>query len=473
MNASFHDLYPVLKRFNPWWDGGQTMGLPPVRRSAFSELFGWVQDPPARRAVLLSGARQTGKTTLFLQVIQSLLDEGVAPERILYTTFDHPLLRLTGLERTLETWREFQSVSGGTEYLFLDEIQQSEDWQIWLKHQVDFEPNRRIAITGSATPLATENQESGVGRWYTIKLPTLSFAEFLQLTQVPIPPLPEVASLSQLFSWSPTEYQRVAENSRPLIQHFHEYLLKGGFPQTALIENVVKAQQLLREDIIDKALKRDMTSLFGVRRVHEIEQLFLYLCLHDGGILDMTALCSSLSVQKPTAKRYIDFLESTHLIYKLPPFGYGKEVLRGRNKVLLADSALSGSVLLKGRSLLEDPVRLGAAVEAVIYKHVFTHYYRECSGFSYWRGRGGHEVDVITEIGGEPVPFEVKYQTGDVDIRDLTGLRMFCEKHHPARAYVITRELTDFGLLPDIGSSKVFRIPAVLACYWLSAFPLD
>mgnify|MGYP000240563440 CR=1 FL=1 len=50
----------------------------------------------------------------------------------------------------------------------------------------------------------------------------------------------------------------------PLVGHFHDYLLRGGFPQSALVPSVDTAQKLLREDIVDKVLKRDMTALFGV-----------------------------------------------------------------------------------------------------------------------------------------------------------------------------------------------------------------
>ena len=191
--------------------------------------------------------------------------------------------------------------------------------------------------------------------------------------------------------------------------HFHEYLLRGGFPQTALVESIPMAQKLLREDIVDKALKRDMTAMFGVRRVLELEKTFLYLCLHDGGILDMPGLCSSLEVKKATANSFLDVLEAAHLIYKLPPYGYGKQILRARYKVYLADAAIAGSVLLRGRSLLEDRARLGAAVETAFFKHVFTRYYATSVGFSYWRGKQDYEVDVVAEIDSGIVPFEVKY----------------------------------------------------------------
>jgi predicted AAA+ superfamily ATPase len=134
-----------------------------------------MQNPPAPRALLLSGARQVGKTTLFLQVIQGLIDSGVPPNKIVYATFDHPLLKLLGLDGLLKLWREFEPESDTIEYLFLDEIQTIRDWQTWLKLQVDFEKKRRIAVTGSATPLVSEGQESGVGRWHTLRLSTLSF----------------------------------------------------------------------------------------------------------------------------------------------------------------------------------------------------------------------------------------------------------------------------------------------------------
>lgn len=135
--------------------------------------------------MLLSGARQVGKTTLLLQAIESLIARGIKPSRILYATFDHPLLKLTGAEKLLELWHEFEPAGEEMEFLFLDEIQNDKNWQTWLKHQVDFAKHRRIFVTGSATPLVVEGQESGVGRWHTIRLATLSFYEYLQIKKIP------------------------------------------------------------------------------------------------------------------------------------------------------------------------------------------------------------------------------------------------------------------------------------------------
>ena len=471
------DLMAVLGQFNPWWRGERIPDLPTWRRAAFGEVREWVKSPPAPRAMLLSGARQIGKTTLLLQTIESLLSEGVPPAQILYATFDHPLLKLAGLDGLLELWREIEPAREGPEYLFLDEIQYTKDWQTWLKHQVDFHRGRRIAVTGSATPLVVEGQESGAGRWHTVRLATLSFYEYLQIKKVTVPSLPPVPSLQRLRTWKETDFMRTAHDSKPLTGHFHDYLMRGGFPQCALVENVVAAQKLLREDIVEKVLKRDMTALYGVRRVLELEQTFLYLCLHDGGLLDMVDLGKNLQVKKPTVTSFIHLLEAAHLIHRLPPFGYGKEILRGRYKVYLADAAIAPSVLLKGKSLLEDSTALGAAVETAFFKHVFTRYYQQSVGFSYWRGKKDQEVDVIAQVEGRLVPFEVKYRHQATGWADLKGLTEFCIERKVGLGYVITKDANDFGLMErEITPGQhlqLLKIPAALACYWLGKSEIE
>jgi hypothetical protein len=474
--ASKPDLIAVLRQYNPWWMGGRLSSeLPAWRRAAFREISAWAEDPPAGRALLLAGARQIGKTTLFLQVIDDLLAKGVAPTNILYVTFDHPLLKLLGLDGLVSLWRELEPAREGVEYLFLDEIQVAKDWQVWLKHQVDFEKRRRIAVTGSATPLAAEGQESGVGRWQTLPLATLSFYEYLQLKKIPGPALPPVNSLRDLFEWPALRFAEVAADAAPLTGLFHDYLLRGGFPQSALVDSIPQAQKLLREDIVDKVLKRDMTAFFGVRRVLELEQVFLYLCLHDGGQLDVKALCSALEAKRPTVDNYIGLLEATHLIHRLRPFGYGKEVLRGRSKVYLADAAIAPSVLLKGKALLEDADGLARAVETAIFKHIVTRYYSQNVSFSYWRGTKDREVDIIANLEGQLVPFEVKHRgPGHTGLADLKGLVEFCSTQQIPRGYVITRELADFKTQAVPGAdTRLLNIPAALACYWLGRSELE
>jgi len=482
MDIPQSELYAVLQEFNPWWSGKPPGDLPEWERSAARPVWDWVQRRESTRALLLSGARQTGKTTLYRQTIRHLLREGFPPQNILYVTFDHPILKLAGLQRTLEAWSSlYPPIADWRRMLFLDEIQYVPDWQVWLKHQADFNRDHRIAVTGSASPLRTASVESGVGRWESIPLATLSFGEFLRLRNVEVPPLPEIRSLRTLFEWQPADFARHAKEGRALTPHFHDYLMRGGFPEPAQVDDLSRCQRLLREDIVDKVLKRDMTALYGVRRVVELEKLFLYLCYHDGGILDIATLSRELEgVSRASAQSFIDLFESTHLIYRLKPFGYGKEVLRGRDKAYLADAALPGAVLLLGRRLLQQPERLGAAVETAFFKHLFTRYYSKAPVFSYWRDRKNreYEVDIIAEIGDRTVPFEVKYQDAAISAKTLRGLRLFLEQRGEEQGYVITQRWEDFRVMEVESARKgreqqklaarVLAIPAPLACYWLS-----
>ena len=410
-----------------------------------------------------------------LQAVEALLAAGTPAANILYATFDHPILKLAGIDAVLRAWREHEPRAAGVEYLFLDEAQFIRDWGTWVKHQVDFfKKDRRIAFTGSAMPLVEAEQESGVGRWHTIRLTTLSFFEYLQIKSLALPPLPPIKSLRDLFGWSQPDFYRAAEAAASYAGHFNEYLVRGGFPQTAMVDSITQAQRLLREDIIDKVLKRDMTALFGVRRVLDLEHTFLYLCMHDGGLLDMPDLCANLEVKRPTALHFIELLEATHLIYRLPPFGYGKDVLRARYKVYLADPAIAPAVMLKGRAVLESPSALGVATETAVFKHLFARYCAQNVRFIYWRGKKDREVDLVAELEGEVMPFEVKYRAQHTGVRELKGLLELCELKKIACGYVVTKSMDDIGLLAGLppaldAATRIMRVPAALLFYWMGA----
>lgn len=505
MNISRSELNAVLTQFNPWWDGSTQAKTPPSwHRTAFNELLEWIKNPPTNRAVLLTGARQVGKTTLLLQAIQNLIESGVSPSNIVYITFDHPLIKLAGIDEVLSAWQEKEIIADNTQYLFVDEAQFVPNWGTWIKHQIDFCNHRRIIFTGSALPLIDHEIESNVGRTHTIKLATLSFYEFLQLKKVEtlkqhhqlwdsfkhvtnykdlenisseelakatsshsLPKLPQISSLEDLFNWSPNQFQNVSSKLHPINAHFQDYLARGGFPQLAKTQNVEQAQTLLREDIVDKALKRDMTALFGVRRIQELEHTFLYLCMHDGGQLDMQMLSSNLGIKTPTAKKYINLLESTHLIHCLNRYGYGKEVLRGKKKAYLSDAAIAPAVFLKGKSFLDNPDSYGKAIETVAFNHLYS-YFRNSSRFTYWLGKNKDEVDIIVEKGSEHIPFEIK-QRSNTSSRKLKGLQEFCQKKKPKFAYIITKSTSEFGLVEatDHSDTQYLKIPAPLFCYWL------
>ncbi len=188
----------------------------------------------------------------------------------------------------------------------------------------------------------------------------------------------------------------------------------------------------------------------------------------------MQNLCSNLQVKRPTAQHFVELLEATHLIYRLQPFGYGKDILRGKFKIYLADAAIAPSVLLKGTSILDDLIALGIAIETSVFKHLFAHWNQNVR-FTYWHGDKNHEVDLVMEDGNKIIPFEIKYRTQHTGARDLKGLIELCRKKSLKHAHVITKSLDDFGLLNDthLPETKIMKIPASLLCYWTGKLELS
>lgn len=150
-------------------------------------------------------------------------------------------------------------------------------------------------------------------------------------------------------------------------------------------------------------------------------------------------------------------------------------MLRARFKIYLADAAIAPAVMLKGKTILEDPAALGVATETAVFKHLFARYYAQNVRFTYWRSKRDHEVDLLAEVGGKIIPFEVKYRAQHTGLRELSGLIELCRQQSIERGYVVTKSLDDFRPLLELSdkTTQILRIPAALLCYWLGEFELS
>jgi hypothetical protein len=250
--------------------------------------------------------------------------------------------------------------------------------------------------------------------------------------------------------------------------------MEGGFPETASLPTEL-AQQLLREDVVERVLKRDMTALFGVRKVDELERLFLYLCMHTGGILEVATTARALEVSATTVSSHVGFLERAGLIHVLPPIRIGgKKVLKARNKIYLADAALRSAVLLRGEEVLSSPEELGMIVETAILRHLISYYYADNPRVGYWRDSSTNkEVDIIVESPRYRIAVEAKYRA-DGAIPANAGIHTYCDSESVTHAYWVTQRGQDFDVRP-CGSSRttVLRIPAHLFLYLLGQAERD
>lgn len=459
----------VLQGFNPWWRGA-SFPVPGFRRLAFQACRRYLLDESLRRAILLSGPRRVGKTTILLQIAQDLIASGHDPKGILYLSLDHPILKLLPFSEVLATYHEAIQAEDRHAFLLLDEVQYAQDWETEVKLLVDHRPNLRILATVSASVVHTGKlAESGVGRWITVPIPTLSFFEFTSIRGEAKPEISPELRLSGLFAFTPSAFSFLAARFTALLPVFHRYLLVGGFPETATREDIGLCQRLLREDIVERVLKRDMTALFRVRNINDLEKLFIYLCLNTGGILSKETCAEALGVNTATLSNYLELLEQANLVYCLPPTSRsGKRVLKARNKYYLVDAALRNAVLLRGEEILADQEEMGCIVETTVLRHLFAYYYPESPSITYWRDPASKkEVDIVVSSPSSISPFEVKYRNNP-ELRRDGGLAVFSQAEGVRRGYFVTKNDKDFGLAMFDGISTVFlKVPAHILTYLL------
>jgi predicted AAA+ superfamily ATPase len=463
------ELVSVLQGFNPWW-AGRALPVPAFRRLAFEACRTYLTNPTLKRAVLLSGPRRVGKTTVLYQLAEDLLAGGVEARSILYLSLDHPVLKLLGLRDILDLYHQHIHAEDRPAVLLLDEVQYSREWETEIKLLVDHKPNYRIVATGSASVVHRERlAESGVGRWVTVPVPTLSFYEFIHIRGETPPAVEPGLRPKDLFAVARADLGRIAVQLRPLLPLFQRYLLVGGFPETARQDDIDLCQRLLREDVVERVLKRDMTALFGVRNVNELERLFIYLCLHTGGILAHQTVATALEVSKSTVANHLTLLEQANLVYCLPPVRTGgKQVLRARNKYYLVDAALRNAVLLRGEDVFAKSEEMGLIVETTVLRHLYAYHYRDVPDIAYWRdAASGREVDIIVRSPAYLLPFEIKYRER-APLDATSGLAVYCAAEGVRQAYLVTKQDSDFGVSRLDGIDTQFlKVPAHVLCYLL------
>lgn len=466
--VSDENLLRALKGHNRWWESGTVTEdfAKPVKRFAYYEAKQSFNNTSIRRHVILTGPRRVGKSTIMYQTIKDLIDSNVSPKNIMYISFDHPLIKMSDVDRIVKMF--INNISFNEDiYLFFDEIQYAKDWDSWLKVYYDNNPSFHIMATGSASPeLTGKMPESGVGRWIQIRIPTLSFFEYLELRKIEIPIFDKNLGPTALVKLEKKELSDIMTKLKPLEKDFNRYLLIGGFPEIAQTDDLPYAQRIIREDVVDKVLKRDMVSLFNVRNIDELERIFLYLCMTTGNIIEPTTISNNMDIARPTVVKYLSFLEQANLIYTGYPVEMtGKKVLKAKPKVYLADAAIRNAVLLNGDEILEDAEQMGMVVESAVFKHVNTFYYNQSPKIGYFRDSSNQkEIDIVTMMPNSKILIEIKYK-GNPRIKENEAIVEWSKKNDELTySLLVTKHSEDFGLLDH---APIMRIPAFAFLYLL------
>jgi predicted AAA+ superfamily ATPase len=229
---------------------------------------------------------------------------------------------------------------------------------------------------------------------------------------------------------------------------------------------------MLREDVVDKVIKRDVLTLFNVRNPLSMEKLFLYLCMTSSEIFNKQTASKELeNIGVSTIEDYISFLERSNLIYISDPMDVGKKAaLKGKPKIYIADAAIRNAVLMID-DVLSDDAEMGIMVETAVYKHILSFYQRATTvHIGYYRKakENQKEVDVVIALPKEKILCEVKYRN-DSSLPGTDAIVALSNEENTkvTNSFLITKSLTDYGVAYHNTLVPVFRIPALPFVYLL------
>ena len=427
----------TLTVYNPWWSDGKVPEalLLTYRRRIFKDLIGWVE---GKRILGIVGPRRTGKTTLMYQLIQYLITEKqIDPLQILYVSCDDPAFGTFDIESMFASYEENilrDSIAKRQTYVFIDEIQFLEDWARWLKRYYDLKYPVKFIVSGpSATYIKSRSKESLVGRIVEEDLYPFSYSEFVECTgNISVNISFDELSKGDL---SKIDTVKLASRTIQLKIALNEYAVKGGFPEYFNERTFLLWSRLIKSDIVDKTIYKDLVRLYDIKMPSILEKLLVYLASTSSGIFVHTNASDMLGVSRQTVINYLEYLRSAFLIDEATKYSISAaSETRSAKKTYMIDTGLMNALL--GEPDLTD-LNKGRIMETLAFNHA------RALGDSvhYWR-HGTTEVDLVLRRNGIVIPIEVKYQE-TISKSDLKGVKRFMDRYKCEKGLLLTKDILE------------------------------
>lgn len=343
-----------------------------------------------RKALLLTGPRQVGKSTL----CKSLMDaDGVC--------FNWDILRDQKMIRN-QSWPKDSSL------VVLDEIHKFKKWKNYLKGIIDEYGNRPpLIVTGSARLDTFRHAGDALtGRTFLYHLHPIDLAESKSF-------LPAVSGPSRL----------------------DRLLNTGGFPEAFLHPEI---SDRLRNDRLETVLQEDLRDLSRISSIQTVQLLVELLRERTGGPLNFSHIAHDLSVSPPTVKVWIELLERLYLIFRVTPYsGTLKRSLQKESKAYFYDAGAAQNAHSDAEI---EGARLENAVACALIK--YCDFLRDTKGqryeLHYFKDREKREVDFVVTLNRKPYwCIEVKLS----DDRLSPSLEYVHQRFKPKASFQLVKNL--------------------------------
>ena len=354
------------------------------------------------RVVLISGPRQSGKTTLAKQIAGRKIPFLNLDDK---TTLDAALADPVGFIR-------------GLDRAVIDEIQRAPDLLLAIKTAVDADPRPgRFLLTGSANLMTVPRvADSLAGRMKIVRLLPLAQAElkgrpstFLDAAfQGQVPNVSDVVVGADLI----------------------ERVLAGGYPE-ALTRSRWNTRQDWYLDYIEAIVQRDVRDTAQLEKIPLMPRLLRVLAEHSGQLVNYSGFGAPLGMNHPTTRRYTGVFERLFLLHTLQPwFSNALKRLTKTPKLHFLDAGLLAALRdITPERVREDKTLFGPVLETFVLAELLklSSWSTDRHEFSHFRDKERKEVDIVIEDRrGRVVGIEVK-ASATVTARDFAGLRRLSE----------------------------------------------
>ena len=292
---------------------------------------------------VITGVRRCGKSSLMETIADELRENGIPGDNIVYIDLDKRGYRSIKTPEQLDVLIEQKTQATGLKYLFIDEIQNVENFEEVI-NGFRTEGDYSIFITGSNSYLLSgELVTKLTGRYLEFEMFPLGFDEYEEM---------------KAFYNKPVSSNPAAELT--------DYILEGGFPRTIQIDDAA-AKRTYVKGVIDEIFEKDIRRRVKIKDTEAFETVRNYIINNYGATTSINSLHealrkSGLLIGRATVTRYIQILVDAKILYECPRFDMkSKRSLSGEKKYYLAD--LSFYYVLN----TDNRINYGPTLENIVY----------------------------------------------------------------------------------------------------------